>query len=181
MDARVCGRVCVCVCVDMRIDMCVDMCIEMCRDKCIDMFIDMCTDVCTDMCMDTCMDMCMNSASVRPTKRNRRAANEPGMVVLYGHAVWTCCMDMLYGHAVWTWLYIGLYIGIADGIYIASEAVILSTVTPIPAQWRCRRRFRYRADIGKRAVVWSCCMDILYGHVCVHAHGHVQGQVHGHV
>ena len=28
-----------------------------------------------------------------------------------------------------------------------SEAVILSTGTPIPAQWTCRRRCRYRADI----------------------------------
>ena len=28
-----------------------------------------------------------------------------------------------------------------------SEAVILSTGTPIPAQWTCRRRRRYRADI----------------------------------
>ena len=33
-----------------------------------------------------------------------------------------------------------LYLGIADGM--SGEAVILSTGTPIPAQWTCRRRRR---------------------------------------
>ena len=32
-------------------------------------------------------------------------------------------------------------------LYRLSEAVILSTGAPMPAQWRCRRRCRYRADI----------------------------------
>ena len=40
-------------------------------------------------------------------------------------------------HATRRYLY-RLYIGIA-------KAVILSTGTPIPAQWKCRRRCRYRA------------------------------------
>ena len=47
-----------------------------------------------------------------------------------------------------------LYIGSISALYrhrrrhiAGGEAVILSTGTPIPAQWTCRRRCRYRADI----------------------------------
>ena len=65
----------------------------------------------------------------------------PSISALY--LLYICSISALYR------LYIGpisalyrLYIGIADG----GEAVILSTGTPIPAQWACRRRCRYRAD-----------------------------------
>ena len=40
-------------------------------------------------------------------------------------------------------------IGIADGM---SEAVILSTGTPIPAQWTCRRQCQDRGDIS--SMIW---------------------------
>ena len=33
------------------------------------------------------------------------------------------------------------------GVPVLFEAVILSTGTPMPAQWTCRRRCRYRADM----------------------------------
>ena len=56
-----------------------------------------------------------------------------------------------------------LFLGIADGMPIArvwavpaltmsasERRVILSTGTPIPAQWTCRRRCRGRADVSKK-------------------------------
>ena len=41
-----------------------------------------------------------------------------------------------------------------------SAAVILSTGTPTPAQWTCRRQCRDRANSG---MVWELGHDVLHG------------------
>ena len=56
-----------------------------------------------------------------------------------------------------------------------SEAVILSAGTPIPAQWTCRRRCRYRAD--KEPLCCRACVGVRLRthartrtHACAHTH-----------
>ena len=77
------------------------------------------------------------------------------------HVYWGTC-DTIVQHRWMSAALYRLYLGVADGMSVArvwacwyskrlplrlSEAVILSTGTPIPVQWTCRRRRRDRAGL----------------------------------
>ena len=99
-----------------------------------------------------------------------------GIRVPCGHGLWACAQTRVYRHvhrhvhrhAAQTAVLgtapsersrrtLGPCIGSISASLTDSEAVILSSSTPIPAHWACRRRCRDRADIELGAVegLWA--------------------------